>query len=349
MLIPYVLAVIFPSWKWVIPYSVLSALFFSITLGQGGDGPGAVFGLIIGYGMAYAAGIGVIANIFRIILRSKKYSAKISILPIILFFPISVLIFLMPFMINEYKRRPSEACTNAKFLLAFEDGVTFKIPSSPLFHINMGTFHHTRNFNKSTGFYGFYLNNLCKETNLGSVPIKTTILRIEPPGSYSESANDDLERFCSANKANWVQKICKAKDMRNLDFPYSIYIYSPNSYDPTSKEIKEDISYKEYKISESSKTKNNEYNSEQLTYKIAPNPDWKMPNGDPLTIACSNSGGDCKTIFALSKNTYVKINLRADSNEFEKAWEQYKTVQEILDDLKTSSISQNTPITIQTF
>jgi hypothetical protein len=315
-LIPYAIAALMPSWRWLLGLTLviggaLSAIWIQDWIvtsdpGYRDGGGGAALGLLFGYiiTIAFAAGVGI--RTVTLILASKGLPLRHVFTICVAGFAVVPAIFIVPAGWQEWEMRsPSEACSNATFQIDIANA-NFTIPATPVFIVYLGE-------RSAQDAYYFNMNpslrSFCRLSDNGKQPVKATVIWLRF-GQYRESA----PRICTTPVPDWAKTYCtadgsanpKPTERDNVDFPLDIKVFSPNEFRLG------DFGGSRSTYEDSLPVKPLPYGSVFITSDTLTTPDQH-----PLTFECRESGKDywCKTSYPWSEGASLYYSFQSGRDE----------------------------------
>jgi hypothetical protein len=283
-LIPYAIAVLMPSWRWLVGITTivggaLAALWIQDWIltsdplhHEGVGGPlGRGMALIVTVGFAS----GVLVRSLSLMLRSRGLPLRYIVTICFVGFAIVPAFFLVPTAWEAWKRRPpSEACRNATFDIKVAD-VALTIPATSLFNIYLG-----RTSSRDAYYLAINssLRDFCGLNNDGKQPVAATHIWLT-----SRHFGLSTPAVCAGPIPEWALTYCGAHEAAkrgkedDFDFPLDINIFAPDQ-----------VNLGEFQGSRSTYE-----DSLQTTPHVVPNVFIRSDlsvSGQPLTFRCNESG-----------------------------------------------------------
>lgn len=308
-LIPYAIAVLTPSWRWLLVVAVFIGGFLSVVwihdriVASNDGGVAHAFGLMIFYIITTAFAAGVVIRALTMVLAWRGLHLRHVFLICTAGFAVVPIILLGPGAWQQWDRRPpSEACSNATFRVKVAS-VEFAIPASRVFTV------YRANTVRKDGYYFFSnasLRSFCGLTDNGKRPVKATniILRFEgydvsAPALCASPVPEVARSYCAADKS------ARATNIHGLDFPLAMYVFAPDEVIL------------------------GEFGGSRSTYEISlnakPRPngpvfiasDTLTPGQHPLTFECLENGDGywCKTAYAWSDGAFLQYEFRTSRHD----------------------------------
>jgi hypothetical protein len=308
-LIPYAIAVLTPSWRWLLGVTLFLGGPLSIVWIQDWltashkRGVGYALGFIFAYTVTVAFAAGVAVRAITMVLAWRGLHLRHVFLICTAGFAVVPGILLGPGAWQQWNRRPpSEACSSATFRVKVAN-VEFAIPASPVF-----TIYRTNTVGKD-GYYFFSnasLRSFCGLTENGKRPVTATniALRFEghnvsAPAICAGPIPEVAKRYCAADKS------ARPANIHGLDLPLQIFVFAPD-----------EVILGEFGGSRSI------YDA-SLNAKPRPNgpvyimSDISTPDQRPLTFECLENGDGywCKAAYAWSDGAFLQYDFRSNRND----------------------------------
>lgn len=304
-LIPYAIAVLTPSWRWLLGVTVFIGGFLSVVwihdriVASNDGGFAHAFGLMIFYIITTAFAAGVAIRAMTMVLAWRGLHLRHVFLICTLGFAVVPIVLLGPGAWQQWNRRPpSEACSSATFRVNVAN-VEFGIPASPVFTI------YRANTVRRDAYYFFSNANLrsfCGLTENGQRPVKATniSLRFEgydvsAPAICARPVPEVARSYCAADKS------ARAANIDGLDFPLQMFVFAPD-----------EVILGEFMGSRS---------TYDVSLKANPPPNGAVfirsatltPDQHPLTFECreNRDGYWCKTAYAWSEGVFIQYEFRS--------------------------------------
>jgi hypothetical protein len=301
-LIPYAIAVLMPSWRWLLGValvtgSVLSAVWFQDWLFPSNFAIGLLAGHIIT--AAFAAGVAIRA--LTLLLANRGLSFRYVVLICVAGFAIVPILLLQPVARHEWNMQPpSEACSGATFRVKVANA-EFAIPVSPIFTIyraNPGTAHDDANYLSSSAD----LRTFCGLSKNGKQPVQATNISLRfrgydiyVPAICAGPVPDIARTYCATDKS------ARPANIDSLDFPLQIYVFAPD-----------EVTLGHFGGSRST------YEDSLNARPRANGPVFIMaetlaPDEHPLTFECSENGDGywCKASYAWNDGAFLQYEFRS--------------------------------------
>jgi len=304
-LIPYAIAVLTPSWRWLLGVAVFIGGFLSVVwihdriVASNDGGVAHAFGLMIFYIITTAFAVGVVIRALTMVLAWRGLHLRHVFLICTTGFAVVPIILLGPGAWQRWDRRPpSEACSSATFRVKVAN-VEFAIPASPVFTV------YRANTVGKDGYYFFSnasLRGFCGLTDNGKRPVKATniILRFEgydvsAPAICAAPVPEVARSYCAADKS------ARAVNIHGLDFPLKMYVFAPDEVilgEFGGMRSTYDASLKAKPLSEG---------------KVFIASETTTPDQHPLTFECreTRDGYWCKTAYAWSDGVVVQYDFQS--------------------------------------
>ena len=311
-LIPYALAVVMPSWRWLLGVTVvIGGLLSSVWIEHYvissdpnyNDGPGGAIGFVLFFIVTVAFAVGVGVRLLTLLLASRGIRPRSIVAISIAGILIVPAIFIGPSEWHNWQMRPpSEACLNATLRVRVSNA-ELGIAPIPAFMVFVG-----RTTDRDT--YYFHDNRtkraFCALGDNGRRPVKATGVRLD---FYFSRYELPTPAICAAPVADWATAFCAAyaggprAKTDAMDFPDNVYIFSPD--DAAMAEVGGSRSTYE----ESLHARPGSYvfiTSEILT-----------PDRQPLTFKCTESGShySCTTSYPWSGGAHLRYGFRSERHE----------------------------------
>lgn len=305
-LAPYAVAVVMPSWRWLLVYAVvvgglLTAWFDRIATAPTHTGL-EVIGLLYIVPIAVSTAAGTLIRTATLIMAARGRSGAVAVSVLGLIIPMGILGAIAVWA-NWESRPPSDACLKATFHVELAGG-HLGIPAAPIISIFLGP-HPTRHE------YNFaippQLRDFCALTEIGKHSIRANKISIRP-GLAPHMTAMTAPAFC-VSPAAWARELCAEIDLarRSLTYesalPYEVLVYSSDADNAAGG-------------GGSAST----YGNSPLT----PTPpsggvfvttDSRTPDGNLLTFACRN-GSDrkhlCTTSYPWREGMFLAYEIRTD-------------------------------------
>jgi hypothetical protein len=316
-LLPYALAVLMPSWRWLLGCVLLIggplALLWiqhAIAIATPGynEGPGGAIGVGIFLGITFAFGIGVIVRAVTLGLVAKGLSPRHAFTINTAAFAIVVAWPAGSMAWEKWRlRSPSEACTRSVFDIEIVQA-RLALPAAPVFQVYLGQ-------NSGNDAYYFWsapsLRAFCSITADGTkrARAKNLALNFEEAWRFQRNICAEADRV-----PGWAVQLCTAmrsaprRLLDDTDFPLKAYIFSPA----------------EFRLGD--------FLGMPSTYEVSlggPRPhrnetflktDMATPDGNPLTFACSpQSDGSswCVASYRWHAGAHLQYVFRTSPQEIE--------------------------------
>jgi len=235
VLIPYAMAVLMPTWRWlagitVVIGGVLAALWIQDWIVPSDplhhEGPGEALGRIIALVVTVAFVIGVIVRGLSLLLRARGVRLRTTATICVAGFAIVPTLFAVPDVWDAWRLRPpSEACANAIFRLKVA-GVEFAIPATSMFNVDLGP---------TSGRDAYYLGlnpslrDFCSLNDDGKQPVTATHI-------WLKLRNYELATpaICAGPIPEWARTYCSAHEAAkrgkedDVDLPLDIHVFAPD-------------------------------------------------------------------------------------------------------------------------
>jgi len=301
-LVPYAIAVLVPSWRWLLGVTLviggaLSAFWIQDWLYPSTVATSPHAGHIIT--AAFAAGVAIRA--VTLVLAYRELSLGYVILICLGFLAVAPVILLWPAAWQEGNVQPaSEACSSATFRVKVANA-EFAIPVSPVFTIyraNPDTANDDADYLASdTGVQTF-----CGLTENGKQPVKATNIALRfggydmyAPAICAGPVPDAARDYCAADKS------ARPVNLDGLDFPLRMYVFAPDEVTL------------------------GQFGGSRSTYRDSlnarPRPNGPMfimsetltPDQHPLTFECSENGDGywCKAAYAWRDGAMLQYEFRS--------------------------------------
>jgi hypothetical protein len=307
-LIPYAIAVLMPSWRWLLGVTlivggVLSALWIQHWIASSApdyhEGAGGALGIAFVFVITLAFATGVIVRAFTMLLAAKGLPLRHVFTICVVGFAIVPAIFIVPGAWHDWNMRPpSEACSNTTFHIKVAN-VDFAIPAAPIFIVYLG-----KRSNQDAYYFSMNpsLRTFCSLSDNGRQPIKATNIWLRF-GRYRETA----PTICTDPVPDWAKTYCAADGSAkptqddSIDFPLDIHVFAPD-----------EVTMGEFGGSRSTY-------DDSLQRKPWPNApvfiksDSLTPDQHPLTFECNENGNDdwCKTSYPWSDGANLNYSFRS--------------------------------------
>lgn len=355
-IIPYIVAVAMPNYRWLSVYGVIwiaISVFLLSAAYSINNGLVMVFTMVSFYGIILFVFHGVVARAISLFLQSKNFSKKITMTPLIIGFPMALVILHVPFKIHEWKERPIQhECLNNTIPVKLGN-YSLHLPQAPIFTIIPASPNNNDiiRFHQNSG-----LRYACEKSQDGQTPIPSIAINFSPSTMnfiVYPAADRRSSTFCSLPRHGWQGELCKnKKDRTDLGLPNEIFIYDvrekgnfpylnvnrsmsltrniESTYDAFKKSIQNTI--QETSDTEGYIHADGEY------YLVSDKDEYLTPDGKPFTLICgagrNKSHVSCKTIYGLDENIYVQFAIAGDASETpHKALEQKMKLQSFLESL----------------
>jgi hypothetical protein len=311
-LVPYAIAVIMPTWRWLLGVTLiigglLSALWIQDWIatskpdyheGVGGALGRGLFALIT---VGFVTGVAIRA--VTLILSSRGLRSRFVFAICAAGFAIVPAVVFVPGLWHDWTMRPpSDACLNATFRVKVADA-DFVVPPIAFFNVYLG-------MTSSKDAYYFSLNPhlraFCSLSANGRQQIKASMIWLRF-GQYMESP----PAICSGAVADWAKTYCSAygaaKGSRDdrIEFPLDIHVFAPDG-----------LVLGEFGGSRSTY----EDSLHPKTWPGAPvfiSSDASTPDQRPLTFECleSGSGHWCKTSYPWKDGANLSYSFQAGRDD----------------------------------
>jgi hypothetical protein len=301
-LIPYAMAVLMPSWRWLLGVTlviggVLSALWIQDWLYPSNF----AIGLLAGHIVTAAFATGVAIRALTLVLAQSGLALRYVVLICVGGFAVVTMILLQPVARHEWDvRLPSEACSSATFRVKVANA-EFAIPVSPVFTVyraNPDTAQDDADYLASNAG----LRAFCGLSENGKQPVKATSISLRfggydmyVPAICAGPVPDVAKSYCATDKS------ARPANIDSLDFPLQIYVFAPDevtlSHFGGSRSTHEDL------VNARPRAKGPVFiTAETLT-----------PDRHPLTFECSENGDGywCKTAYAWSDGVFLQYEFRS--------------------------------------
>lgn len=346
-IVPYTVAVVIPNYRWLAVYGLLwvaISTFLFAAVYSIDNGMVMVFTMISLYGIILSVFSGIVARGISLFLKSKNFSKTTTIIPLIIGFPLALVILHIPFKLHEWKERPIEKeCLNNAIPVKL-GGYSFYLPLAPVFTVISASPDNNEiiRFYKNSG-----LRYACEKSEYGRTAITSIAINFSPSTAKHSS------KFCSILRSGWQGELCSKKEKNVLGYPSEVFIYDireredfphlsvnrlmsltrniESTYDRLQNLIKNKM--QEASDIEGYIRADGEY------YWVSDNEEYLTPDGKPLTLACltgeNKSYVSCRTIYGLDENIYVQFAISGDASETpHRAWQQKKKLQSFLESLR---------------
>lgn len=301
-LIPYAIAVIMPTWRWLLGVTLviggpLSALWIQHWIASSAPdyykGPAGAIGIayILIVTAAFAVGVGIRAT--TLIFAPKGLRLRYIVLIYVAGFAIVPVIPLGPSLWHEWNiRPPSEACSSATFHVKVANA-DFSIPASPIFSVYLAN-------TSSRDAYYFYSNSslrgFCRLSDNGKQAVTATKISFRFDGNHFDGYRNSAPTTCAGSVPESAKTFCiadaKPAEIDSIDFPPHVTLGeldgSRSTYEDSQRATRTDGSVF--------------ITSEALT-----------PDQHPLTFECAESGTGywCKTSYPWSDGTILNYVFRS--------------------------------------
>jgi hypothetical protein len=234
-LVPYAIAVIMPTWRWLLGVTlVIGGLLLTVWVQHWvassspgyKEGPGGGIGIAIFLLVTIGFAAGVAIRALTLVLRSRGVHFRYLFAIYVAGLPATVAIIVIPDAWHSWNMRaPSEACLNATLKIKVANA-NFAIPAMPIFNVYLGR-------SSRADAYYFNLNPdlraFCGLGDNGRRPVRAANIWLRF-GQYHES----LPAICTAPVPDWAETYCAAdgppRRMRadEIDFPLDIHVFAPD-------------------------------------------------------------------------------------------------------------------------
>jgi len=301
-LIPYAIAVLVPSWRWLLGVTlviggVLSAVWIQDWLYPSNF----AIGLLAGHVITAAFATGVAVRAVTLVLAHRGLSLRYVILICLGCFAIVPVILLRPLAWHRWNMQPPpEACSSATFRVKVANA-EFAIPVSPVFTIyraNPGTAHDDADYLASDAG----LRTFCGLTDNGKQPVKATNIALRfggydmyAPAICAGPVPDVARDYCAADRS------ARPANLDGLDFPLLMYVFA-----------RDEVTLSHFGGSPS--TYEDSLNARpQQSGPMFIMSETLTPDQHPLTFACSENGDGywCKTAYAWGDGAMLQYEFRS--------------------------------------
>lgn len=311
MLIPYAIAIVMPTWRWLLGCTLLIGglivyawVDHSLALQRPGykDGPAGALGIVLFAAITMGFASGVVVRAASLVARAYGRPRTA--------FTICVLGVAVPFLVpaaptawRAWQMRPAPAeCVAAGFQIEL-GGARLNVPAARLFTIYRG---------RSVRADAYYLESvrllreLCGQTANGAQRVPATNLAIR-----FDRMHWGGESVCKPSVPAWAGKLCAAAEpigpgrIDQTDFPITAYVFAPAEV--TLGEFGGSVSTYRDSLGGSRPGR-------QDTFTTA---DAQTPDGNPLTFVCTpQSGGThwCRASYLWSNGAHMHYSFRAPSD-----------------------------------
>jgi hypothetical protein len=235
-LIPYAIAVLMPSWRWLLAVTLiiggaLAAIWIQDWVvrsdpGYRGGGFGEALGLAFGYVIttAFATGVGIRA--ITLILASRGLRLRHVFTICVAGIALVPAIIIVPSAWHEWQMQPpSEACSNATFHVKVANA-EFVIPSPPVFIVYLA---NTSSRNAYYFFSNPSLRAFCGLSDNGKQSVTATNISLR-----FDRFRNSAPTICASPIPDWAKTHCaahaKPSDIDSIDFPLQIYVFAPEDF-----------------------------------------------------------------------------------------------------------------------
>lgn len=234
-LIPYAIAVLMPTWRWlggvtVVMGGMLAALWIQDWIVTSDplhhEGAGGALGRVFALIVIAAFATGVIVRGSSLMLRTRGVHRRTIATICIAGFAIVPALFAVPAALDAWRRRPpSEACTNATFRLKIADAA-FALPATSMFNIYLG-----RTPARDAYYLGLKpsLRDFCNLNDNGKLPVAATHIWLKLR-NYALAT----PAICAGPIPEWARTYCGAHEAATrgeedeIDFPADIHVFAPD-------------------------------------------------------------------------------------------------------------------------
>jgi hypothetical protein len=305
-LAPYAVAVVMPSWRWLLVYAVvvgglLTAWFAGMATAPMRTGM-EVIGLLYIVPIAASTAAGTLIRTATLIMAARGRSGVVAVSALGLTIPMGILGAIIVWA-NWESRPPSDACLRTTFHVELAGG-HLAIPAAPIISIFLGP-HPTRHE------YNFAiplsLRDFCALTEIGKHSIRANNISIRP-GLAPYMTAMTAPAFC-VSPAAWARGLCAEIDLarrfRTYEsaLPYEVLVYSSDAENAAG-------------VGGSASTY-----SDLLSTPTPPSggffvtTDSRTPDGNLLTFACRN-GSDhkhlCTASYPWREGMFLAYEIRTD-------------------------------------
>jgi hypothetical protein len=308
IVVPYVIAVIMPSWRWLLGCALLiGGLIAYVWIDNSlamqrpdyNEGPGGALGIAMFAALTIGFANGVAVRAVSLIASAYgRPNAAVAIC--MLGVAVPFLLLTVPTAWDAWQKRPAPAaCTAAGFRIEI-GGTPLDVPAARLFTIYRGP---------SSRADAYYLESvrslrdLCGQTGNGARRVPATSL-----GIRFEYMHGGPESICKPSIPAWASTLCAAASpigqgrIDQTDFPITAYIFSPT-------EVKRGEflgSVSSYRDSLAAPRP-----GENKTFVTA---QTRTPDGNPLTFAChaqSDGSNWCTASYLWVNGTHLHYEFRS--------------------------------------
>jgi hypothetical protein len=303
---PYVLAVIMPSWRWLLVYSVcagglLAAWYSEIATSRYGE---SAIGLLFLMPVAVSFAAGVLIRTASLIMAARGYSRSSVLTTNVLGFAIPIaMLGASAGWAAWVSRPPSEACSSATFDVELARG-RLAIPAAPIVSIFLESQQGQNEYNFAIPPK---LRDFCAVTGNGThaVPASRVWFRLGLAPAMTTMADP---KFCASPPA-WATALCpeiaQAKRSRTYEsaLPYSVSVTSSDAMKAESGGV---ASTYEYSLTAPATT-----GATIFVRSVSHTPD-----GQPLTFVCRASNDQkhlCKTSYPWRDGIQLTYEFKTDA------------------------------------
>jgi hypothetical protein len=335
-IVPYILAVAMPSWRWllmcgVLVGGILAFLIWEIATSEDRYGDAGI-GFLVVLSLGVPFGAGVLVRAMSLIMAARGWSRRRVFGANVLGFalPVGLLVITSAWFAWEY-RPPSEACSRATFAIELAGG-RISLPAAPIFSIRLGPLPAGSTYNFAIPIK---LRDFCALTDEGRRPIRAAEIGI----GFGIGASWTDPEFCSASPAAWETKLCAvsaaARLQRNFesDFPFHVYVIS-------SDEVNADAFANSAMADDPALPPSTSRSGSALVQSES-----RTPDGSPISFTCREVVGRrhrCDTSYPWRDGMHLVYQFRTDdANLGEKGERVDATLREFLEQFLVNS--QNRP------
>jgi hypothetical protein len=232
-LIPYAIAVVMPTWRWLLGVTLvisglLSALWIQYWIVTSDplhhEGVGAALGVAMALIVTAGFATGVVVRGFALLLRSRGLRSRYVVMISVAGFVLVPAMFTVPSLWSTWTHRPpSEACQKSTFEVKVA-GVEFVTSAKAPFNIYLGR-------TSGRDAYYFHINSslreFCALNKDGTLPVEATHISLS-----LRNFGPDAPDLCADPVAEWASTYCTAYQAARrgkedeVDFPYDLDVFA---------------------------------------------------------------------------------------------------------------------------
>ena len=307
-LLPYAIAVLMPTWRWLLGCAVLiggplAALWIQHWIVAATPGykerVGDAIGLALFFGISIGFAAGVLVRAGTLTLSAIGWSGARVFALSVAGLAVTVGVVIAPEALREWRlRAPSQACAQSEFQFEVA-GARLTLPVSPLFNVYLG--RHSR----ADAYYLWsneHIRGLCTRTANGARRVRATNIWLHVEHNHSVR-----QLTCERVPPGWRQVFCallpsiRQGRMADTDFPLAAHLFAPD----------------EVAMGEFGSTRST-YEDSLTGRAILRRPIFVRsgeltPDGKPLTFACTESGRSysCGAAYPWLQGAHLDYRFRA--------------------------------------